>query len=573
MLQVGDERPPAHATPPREGQEAGEGGVISIETGFGCNAYCAFCPQIRYRNDPDPDVPLDLETEDIRERIRHGADNGYRQIGFSGGEVTIRKDLLELVSYAKSFGYERIAITTNGMMLGYPRYAAALVQAGVTNVNVSVFGHEAALHDALMRTPGAFDMAMKGIDNLRNIAERTGRRIDMMSMCIAARQVIDHFPEHVELMGAKGIKLHMLQPFLMTKGNTQSARSYMSSWDRIEWAVREGAKVARRHGGHIKLFNTPVCSFWDIEADLERQRQKLDVFREHASHSTDPAQRSTTPGYYRVEACATCDEPCPGFRAEYYPQDRMVEEACASIDDHFARYGRGELWLGGLELMTEESMQAVVQYAKTRAERLVLMTAGIGRAYYEQFGRAVVRLVDEICFVLHPPRRDPRGFGDRHTSHGNLADVARGVEGVRRLGLGTPLSAMFTAEQLEEYPELPGELEAWGIRKVGVFAWPEGTGSRPWWDYPHRFRQVATLADLDVDIVVVGRGSGPRPDIPTVDPEPLFVRHRWTGRDSEWINWSVPWWAHHDQMLGGGSSRRGLPVLGHAPPARSADGS
>src|SRR5262249_4333716 len=127
------------------------GKVLSIETGFSCNAYCGFCPQLNYRDDfkDDPTVALDLTTDQIRERLRYGAQNGYTQVGFSGGETTIRKDLLELVAYARRLGYERIGITTNGFMLAYLDFTLKLVAAGLSSVNVSVHGNTAKLNDAM----------------------------------------------------------------------------------------------------------------------------------------------------------------------------------------------------------------------------------------------------------------------------------------------------------------------------------------------------------------------------------------------------------------------------------------
>src|SRR3954470_11507114 len=87
--------------------------VMSIETGFSCNAYCGFCPQLNYRGELSAEIKPDLSTDEIKSRIPYGEKTGYRQIGFSGGEPTIRPDMIDLVAYARSLGYELIAITTN----------------------------------------------------------------------------------------------------------------------------------------------------------------------------------------------------------------------------------------------------------------------------------------------------------------------------------------------------------------------------------------------------------------------------------------------------------------------------
>ncbi len=543
--------------------------VMSIETGFSCNAYCAFCPQISYRDDANPDVPLDLTTEEIRQRIRYGAENGYKQIGFSGGEATIRPDFIELVALAKELRYELIGLTTNGMMLGYPQYAQKLVKAGVNSVNISVFGHNAKLHDSMMRTPGAFDMAMKAIDNLQALKKRFNLRLDMMSMCIAAPQVLEHFPEHVALMGSKGIKLHMLQPFLMTKGNTHVARYYESSYDKIAWAIREATKVAEQHGGHVKLFNTPVCLFWEIEDKVERQWKKLDVFREHEAKRPGESNIHAQSGYYRVDECATCDEPCNGFRAEYYPQAKMVAEVKASLDEHIAKHGAAELWLAGFELMEVASIREVLQHARARgAGKLVMMTGGIGRAYHEQYSPQVIELIDELCFVPHPTHNDLYDVQDRHASHGNLDDLKKGVATLKQYGLTPRLSATVLADEVRKSPALVTFLGELGIRSVSVVATPNRMDRRPFWERNEFMTPLVALKDSGFEVTLLsGQRPTGAPELAVVDPTPHFVRHRWVSREFDWIGWSVPLWVKESVLLGGDDPRdaeaaRGpLPIL------------
>src|SRR5262249_24326579 len=138
-------------------------------------------------------------------------------------------------------------------------------------------------------------------------------------------------------------------------------------------------------------------------------------------------RRETPAGYYRIDACGSCDEPCHGFRAEYYPQERMVSAIVAALQAHVTRHGAeadGELWLGGLELLSGDSQRAVLAAGRALgARRLVLLSGGIGRAYHEQFEEGIQRLVDEVCFVVQPRRPDARELKDRHLAHGNLEDI------------------------------------------------------------------------------------------------------------------------------------------------------
>ena len=554
----------------REGSGKPAAKVMSIETGFSCNAYCGFCPQLNYRGELIEGLSPDLTTEEIRERIRFGRQSGYRQIGFSGGEPTLRKDLVELVGYARSQGYELIGITTNGMMLAYPGYAAALVQAGLSAINYSVNGDTARLHDAMMRTPGSFEALRRGMDNVQALRSRTRVRLELMSMTLAAPQTIDRFPDIVRLVGQYGVKLHMIQPFLMTKGNTHLAHGYLTSYDAIETAVRAAAEVARAHDGHIKLFNTPVCRFWDIEDRLERQWKKLDVFREHEKHAAGElsvrftsAERETPAGYFRIDACATCDEPCNGFRAEYYPQEAMVAEVRAAMEAHLDRYGTAELWVGGLELLSGESQRAVLGAARERGvSRLVLLSGGIGRAYHEQFDEGIQGLVDEVCFVVQPRRPDARALTDRPLAHGNLDDIGKGMERLRRRLVRQPdsVSATLSVHELRRDPALPEQLRSLGIRRLrlGEQADPR-PGSRSYVEAPGFGELLAGLTAQGFEVELIGGGQ-PAPRA-LRDYRPHLLRHRWTTREAEWIVWSIPSWTRELPPEGR------LAQIGGGPPA------
>jgi MoaA/NifB/PqqE/SkfB family radical SAM enzyme len=510
--------------------EAGK--VLTIETGYSCNAYCGFCPQVTFRARADSEDQADLSTEEILQRIDFGADEGYRHIGFSGGEPTIRPDFIEVVRHAKSRGFELIALTTNAMRLSYEGYAKALLAAGITSVNVSIHGATAKTHDGLMRTPGAFDLAIQGIRNVRTLAERHGRRVEMMSMCLAMPRVLEEFPDHIALMGSLGIRLHMMQPFFMNRANTDFARRMIASYDQIEAAIRAGMDVARRHGGHIKLFNTPVCLFWGREGELERQWKPLDIYRDHRAHLVAASSRKADEGYFRIEACRTCDEPCKGFRVEHYDQDAMVEQIAASVQDHVMQTSTREIWLGGLELLEPEPLRELLRRVRRpEVDRVVMVTAAIGRSYAEQFSRETLEEVDEVLAVLH---HKDAGRGDHLAMQGNLVDLAKGLR--RRPSQAPPFSAALGLSDLER-PELLTWLREHQFSPIRLMLRTHGprlSSAIP----PER---LSALEELGSELVV--HSPACPPDLGGLRWEPLdaqWVAHPWTRRRP--MIWSVADW-------------------------------
>jgi MoaA/NifB/PqqE/SkfB family radical SAM enzyme len=103
--------------------------------------------------------------------------NGYRRLGFTGGEPTIRRELPKLIAMAKKIGYTYIRIQTNGVRIADYDYCKTLADAGLTFVKFSIHGDTAELHDKLVEIPGAFDKCLKAVENLKKLKVGIGVNI------------------------------------------------------------------------------------------------------------------------------------------------------------------------------------------------------------------------------------------------------------------------------------------------------------------------------------------------------------------------------------------------------------
>lgn len=100
-----------------------------------CNLRCVYCM---------PEEGLDwipqeslLTYEEIARVVRVMAASGLKNVRITGGEPTIRRDLVELVRQISAVpGIEDVAMTTNGLKLR--QLARPLVEAGLSRFNVSL---------------------------------------------------------------------------------------------------------------------------------------------------------------------------------------------------------------------------------------------------------------------------------------------------------------------------------------------------------------------------------------------------------------------------------------------------
>ncbi|MFH1263749.1 MAG: radical SAM protein [Pseudomonadota bacterium] len=139
---------------------------VDINVGYSCNERCKFCYYIQTVKDRDKEK--DLPTAEVKKQIAYIRNRGIETLEFTGGEPTIRPDLIELTQYAKSLGFRSLSMITNGIRLAQPHYAKACVEAGLDDFLLSIHGPEAGVHDPVTEIPGSFDKVVTAARNLKN---------------------------------------------------------------------------------------------------------------------------------------------------------------------------------------------------------------------------------------------------------------------------------------------------------------------------------------------------------------------------------------------------------------------
>jgi len=99
-----------------------------------CNFHCSYCLPNGYR--AADGRPKHLELDEIARLLRAFAAVGMSKVRLTGGEPTLRRDLVDVIRIAaQTPGVEKIAMTTNGVQL---RRLHDWRAAGLTALNVSV---------------------------------------------------------------------------------------------------------------------------------------------------------------------------------------------------------------------------------------------------------------------------------------------------------------------------------------------------------------------------------------------------------------------------------------------------
>ena len=121
-----------------------------------CNQKCLHCYAA---GQSLADAP-ELSTQQWLDILRRLRSANIPQVTFTGGEPTLRADLVELVDAAQWFVTR---LNTNGRLLT-PELCRRLYDASLDSVQVTLYSHDPAIHNALVGAEG-FDDTVAGIKN------------------------------------------------------------------------------------------------------------------------------------------------------------------------------------------------------------------------------------------------------------------------------------------------------------------------------------------------------------------------------------------------------------------------
>jgi MoaA/NifB/PqqE/SkfB family radical SAM enzyme/SAM-dependent methyltransferase len=228
-----------------------------LKTGYRCNNNCVFCHSAPHR-------PLEAKSEEIEDKIERARRLGAGMIVFSGGEPTLRPDILRLARFAARRDLA-LGLISNGRMLCYPALVEKLRDAGLGYVQITLCGPEEHLHDRHVRAP-AFVQSRRALELLHywvgelviNVVVTAWNLEQLEKMRLLAQA----FPR-------ARLKFSLVEP----EGN--ALENFSSLVPSLREAARAVALQLGRGGGRVFFDGLPLClvpqKFWEAESTLREE--------------------------------------------------------------------------------------------------------------------------------------------------------------------------------------------------------------------------------------------------------------------------------------------------------------
>ncbi|KAL3424762.1 molybdenum cofactor biosynthesis protein 1 B [Phlyctema vagabunda] len=222
-----------------------------------CNLRCLYCmPEEGVPQSPPPNL---LTTPEIFMISSTFVSQGVTKIRLTGGEPTVRKDILPLmhqIGSLRSRGLRELCLTTNGISLF--RKLDSMVEAGLTGVNLSLDTLDPWQFQIMTRRKG-FEAVMKSIDRILEM-NKLGAGIKLKINCVVMRGMNDkEIMPFVELGREKDLEVRFIEymPFDGNKWSKGKMLGYQEMLAIIRTKYPDVRKVQDHKNDTSKTYEIP----------------------------------------------------------------------------------------------------------------------------------------------------------------------------------------------------------------------------------------------------------------------------------------------------------------------------
>ena len=287
-----------------------------------CNQKCVICSY--------PAFEKSASLEEVKNQIKLFKKQGAFGIIFTGGEPTLYPELPEAIEYCVSEGLEA-KLTTNGQIMADEGYTKRLAEAGLQNINISLYSNKDEVQEQMTQTPGSLKNILKAIENVI-------KHIGFLSMNLTITSMnFDHLSETVRFLCGRYPEIHhYVFNYILITGCVKENTSTVPRLVLVEPHIKRTAQILKKYGKTFRMERVPLCymdGFEDCSTEtrilVKDQPYLLYLLRETEVERGKVQGSSIKHDYVKPERCSVC----------------FLEKICAGLEPRYAAlYGTGEVF-------------------------------------------------------------------------------------------------------------------------------------------------------------------------------------------------------------------------------------
>ena len=274
--------------------------------GYSCNNDCLFCAT-------GGDHKPDLSTTDAQNFLKQHLSYGQRVL-FTGGEPTIRPDIIEISDFAHNNFGAQISMLTNARRFCSEEFTRRMVDSGLSAITPSLYSHEEKLHDCLTRRTGSYAQTVRGIQNLDDSG------VNVQIRTLITRPTFTSMPETMDYIARRFERVAIGICAIDVVENAFRNRATMVA--RLSDAapyVEKSIDVCRSYGVGVSVIDFPMCLLQSSYRSAVVPRTVMHSRVKYRSPQAAQLSRDiscTVGSHERCDACCLRDR-CPGTWRSY----------------------------------------------------------------------------------------------------------------------------------------------------------------------------------------------------------------------------------------------------------------
>lgn len=334
-----------------------------LNLNFVCNERCVFCAaDLADGAIRTPGRPRGLTLDDVTTFLGDRVPGPGDRVMIAGGEPTLHPGLSDILRMVSGGGAD-VVLFTNGIALADEARARSVLAAGVTSIQIALFGSTAARHDAVTCRPDSFETSIAAINTLCRLRDEPGARpLTIVGRLLVSRQLIDDNPAIVEVFADRTPAVDAISLNRLILSNAADAVDAPVSWAVARASVNECARRIRAAGFELHHSAIPLCVF-----DGDNARHVADA----AALRLDGPPAGLAPRNYEYIDPLTAAAP-PDRPAEAAHTPLALPNVCLACD-YMPVCGRIERWY--FERFGIDGLHSVRRQSRHRSRSIPLLAA------------------------------------------------------------------------------------------------------------------------------------------------------------------------------------------------------